>query len=84
MSKVTTYHTGMDIRGALAGGDARLRFIGGAITVDGKTLVRVKSIRRFLEGMLAEGKEVLPFGDCDNWDWEKGCPGHVESEAVDE
>jgi hypothetical protein len=33
---------------------------------------------------LKAGKEVIPYGKCDRWDWENGCPGHEEVEEPSE
>jgi len=35
-----------------------------------------KEIRSELAKALSEGKEVLPMGDCDNFDFKTGCRGH--------
>ena len=48
----------------------------GAITVDGKALTTVREIRKFLADQLAKGRELLPCGDCEGFDYKTGCPGH--------
>jgi hypothetical protein len=32
--------------------------------------------KRELLNQLAMGRKVLPIGDCDNFSYETGCPGH--------
>jgi hypothetical protein len=40
-------------------------------------------VRDWLRLQLAQGKRVLPVGDCDNFDYQTGCKGHpIESTAV--
>ena len=48
----------------------------GCIEVDGHQLNTVKEIREFLQSQLDIGREVLPMGNCDNFDYQKGCLGH--------
>lgn len=48
----------------------------GCITVDGRTLQTVAEIRAFLREQKKMGRRVLPVGDCDNFDYQKGCLGH--------
>ena len=63
------------------GGIKNARLLKGYITVDGRTLNTVKEIRAFLYEQKAMGRELLPIGDCDNFDYQKGCLGHqVEDE----
>lgn len=45
----------------------------------GKTVPPLEA-RDYLYDCLAEGKEVLPFGECDNFDYKKGCRGHESEE----
>ena len=69
-------HIHLDIKGGIQNA-ATLK---GAITVDGKTLMTVKEIRAFLREQLALGRKVLPMGDCDNFDHQTGCKGHIKEE----
>jgi len=52
----------------------------GAITDDyGETLTRGYEIRAFWMDQLAQGREVVPFGEeCEGFDYKKGCPGHED------
>ncbi len=42
---------------------------------DGRPMTN-KEFRAYLMKAAFEGKEVLPMGDCDNFDDKKGCLGH--------
>jgi len=63
-----------------SGGIKNAASLKGVITVDGRTLTKVKEIREFLEYQLAMDHEVLPMGDCDDFDYKTGCRGHVIEE----
>lgn len=67
------HHMQIDVRGAL-------RNPGGykdCIEVDGRKLTQTKEIVQFFKYCLAEGKNFLPCGDCDGFDFVNGgCPGH--------
>lgn len=68
---------------SIDGGIKNARMLKGCITTDdGRTLQTVAEIREFLYGQKALGRRVLPMGDCDNFDYIKGCLGHkVEDNA---
>ena len=66
-------HCCLDIRDGMM----NARMLKGVITVDGHTLTTVKEIRSFLQKQLDMGRRVLPMGDCDNFDYQTGCKGHV-------
>ena len=66
-------HCCLDIKGGMK----NARMLKGVITVDGHTLNTVKEIRGFLQEQLDMGRKVLPMGDCDNFDYQTGCKGHV-------
>lgn len=70
-------HMALNIDGAIK----NAQMLKGCITVDGRVLNTVEEIRHFLYQQKAMGREVLPIGDCDNFDYKKGCLGHqVEDE----
>lgn len=73
-----TIHLSLSIRGALASGYSGLKNWRGAITVDGKTLQTVQEIQEFFFDQLAMGRELLPFGESDNFDYKTGCKGHSQ------
>ena len=68
----TKHHMCLEISGAIKNPQM---FIGN-ITVDGKTLYSVPEIVNFFQSQLDMGRRVLPCGDCDNFDYQKGCLGH--------
>ena len=70
-------HLSLDIDGGIQ----NARLLKGCITVDGRVLNTVKEIRAFLYEQKAMGRKVLTMGDCENFDYQKGCIGHqVEDE----
>jgi hypothetical protein len=49
----------------------------GCLTDDnGKVITNGRLIREYFLDELSKGKEVLPMGKCDNFDFKKGCLGH--------
>ena len=70
-------HCCLDIKGGIM----NARMLKGVITVDGHTLNTVKEISGFLQEQLDMGRRVLPMGDCDNFDYQTGCKGHVVEES---
>ena len=68
----TLIHCCLDI----SGGIKHAKELCGCITVDGKTLRTTAEVKNFLKGQLDMGRRVLPMGDCDNFDYQKGCLGH--------
>ena len=50
------------------------------ITEDGKRMTADEAFDALLDE-LTKGNEVLPMGDCDNFDFKKGCMGHPVEEG---
>lgn len=46
---------------------------------DGSNCTHNEAIE-YLEQCRDEGKRVIPLGECDNFDYQTGCRGHVKSE----
>lgn len=70
-------HMCLNIEGAIR----NAKDLKGCITTDdGKVLNTVAEIREFMRGQLAMGRKVLPIGDCDNFDYQTGCKGHIIGE----
>lgn len=67
----------------ISGGIRNAKMLKGCITVDGHTLNTVKEIRSFLQEQLNMGRKVLPMGDCDNFDYQAGCRGHIVEDTED-
>ena len=69
----TLHHMSLDIAGALR----RAKDLRNCITVGGKLLTTEKQVKQFLEYQLSLGRKVLPFGECEGFDYITGCPGHI-------
>jgi len=67
-------HFCMSVRGAL-----RNRNFGGMNHNDGKPMTEYEAFETLCDE-LAQGHEVVPMGDCDNFDFKKGCLGHEVEE----
>ncbi len=74
MSRIT--HLCLSVRGALAWSKSQMKRMASSIAVDGKQLKTAEEVRNFLLDQLAQGHEMIPFGECDNFDWKTGCRGH--------
>lgn len=44
---------------------------------DGSKFRDGQELKNTFIDLLASGKRVIPTGDCDNFDYQKGCQGHV-------
>ena len=64
----------------ISGGIRNAKDLRGCITVDGRTLRTTAEVKNFLQGQLDMGRRVLPCGNCDNFDYQKGCLGHDVAE----
>lgn len=73
-----TVHICIDLRGALTNWhDSEWR---NCVTDKGRTLTPKEVQAAFLDE-LAKGRRVIPFGECDNFDYQTGCKGHPVEEA---
>lgn len=70
-------HVCLDIEGGIR----NAKDLKGCIIVDGKKLMTVDEVKHFLREQLTMGRRVLPMGDCDNFDYQTGCKGHVIEDA---
>lgn len=70
-------HLDLDIRGAMR----RPQNWVDTITVNGKLLTSPAEVKAFFQQQLDMGRELLPFGDCDNFDYQKGCLGHKKEDT---
>lgn len=60
-----------------SGGIQNAKSLKGCITLDdGRVLDTVKEVKQFLREEIKKGHEVLPCGDCNNFDYKTGCKGH--------
>ena len=79
--KTRTMHFAQSVRGALRNWDKRmLKRMASAFVVDGRPLQTADELREFLMDCLAAGKELLPCGPCEGFDYKTGCPGHEVEE----
>lgn len=72
-----TVHMCMDVRGALHNWSDR-EMQGVFTDADGKPL-SIREAKEFLMDEIAKGHRVIPIGDCDQFDFQTGCPGHITS-----
>lgn len=71
------HHMCLDLQGTIR----NAKFMKGCITLDnGYTLQTVAEIRQWCKEQIAMGRRVVPCGDCDNFDYQKGCRGHLIEE----
>jgi hypothetical protein len=78
-------HMSLSVRGMLCKTDRELRKDMKWIThEDGTPFASVHELRNEFFDTLAKGIEVLPMGDCDNFDPKTGCRGHEIPEPATE
>jgi hypothetical protein len=77
-SEMSIRHIRISVRGALSRTPRQLQQNwSGAITDDaGKVLQSGAEIQSFFMDQLALGREFIPMGQCDGFDFKTGCPGH--------
>lgn len=82
MSK--TIHSCLDIAGYLELGKNNPTEIFGSIfnNPDGSNMHPLEA-KRVLEESLAIGRKVLPFGHCEGFSYQTGCPGHEYEPEID-
>lgn len=79
-------HMRISVRGSLRRSIRELEQAwSGAITDDaGKVLTTGLEIQSFFMDQLAQGREYLPMGECEGFDYKTGCPGHASNELPDD
>lgn len=50
---------------------------------DGTRYQSINDLKSAFFDELAKGHEVIPLGECDNFDWKTGCKGHPVTRAAD-
>ena len=70
-------HMCADIRGML-NNHSRKGSLKGVFKDDAGNKVSDEDAREYLYDCLAKGWQVIPFGDCDNFDYQTGCKGHSD------
>lgn len=66
------YHIHINIKGAMRNAEEYI----GVVIVDGKKLQTVEEVKQFFQSQLDLGRRILPVGECDNFDYQRGCRGH--------
>ena len=75
-------HMGLSVRGALRWGKREMKSALKWMTTDGKRFGSIEELREALMDQIAQGHEVLPYGEpCENWDWKEGCQCHKKQEG---
>lgn len=80
-------HMALSIRGAIANGAYKKEMVGNCKDAATGRLLTSDEILQCLQEHLKQGHEVIPYSQCDNWDWKKGCQGHAHTaleKAVEE
>ena len=70
-----TIHMCADIRGMLENYTRKCSLNGVFKDDDGRSLTHEEA-RNYLYDCLTKGWKVIPYGDCDNFDYQTGCKGH--------
>jgi hypothetical protein len=82
----TDTHMCLSIRGALRNGVWKKRsswsLVGACKKADG-TLMTEGEIFNELCDQLAQGHEVIPYGECPNFDWKVGCQCGMKTDEID-
>lgn len=73
MSRTT--HMCLSVRGFLKNAKFPHDYRGMFKHDDGRSMPPEEA-RDFLFDQIKQGREVIPFGDCDNFDYSRGCLGH--------
>ena len=71
-----TFHLCLDVRGAMR---APKRMLASMCLHDDGRRMTADEAWNALASALAEGKERLPIGDCDDFDFKTGCRGHPKA-----
>jgi hypothetical protein len=79
----TTYHVAQSVRGALTNWTAKdWRKNAKWITHNDGTPHTAASLKQAFLDELAKGHEVIPCGECDNFDFKTGCRGHPSTKPA--
>lgn len=74
-------HVFLDVKGALTNWDDKL--LASCVAHDDGSPMTAREAKAFLLEELAQGHELIPMAECDNFDWKKGCLGHqIPDEAA--
>ena len=77
------YHMCQSIRGALDMNPLDFYWTWkGVVTNDDGHVLSAKEVREYFYDELSKGHEVIPFEECDNFDFKKGCKGHKDDHEI--
>jgi hypothetical protein len=76
---VSTWHMAVDVRGMLT---KPLRQFKGMLKHDDGRTMTPHEAREALLDELSKGRDFLPYGKCDNFDYKSGCLGHGTAELL--
>ena len=75
--RVTIRHMCVDVEGAILNlSRSRARMAGGYRHDDGRPMTREEAISALIREA-AQGRSVIPMGDCIDFDYQTGCRGHA-------
>ena len=74
-------HVCMSVRGALNWNKAELKRNARAMSDKDGNPMTPDAVRSALMDELAQGHEVIPLGECDNFDFKTGCKGHEDKDS---
>lgn len=70
------HHLSLSVRGALT--NWTKKDMGRLLQHDDRRTMTASEAREALLEELSKGHEVVPMGECNNFDFKKGCLGHEE------
>jgi hypothetical protein len=79
---IAQQHMCLSIKGALNNAKYKKNHTKSYADNDDGSPMTYGELKEFLTQSLAEGKRVLPMGDCDNFDYQTGCRGHGRWQLV--
>ena len=74
------YHLCLDLRGALANWSKSE--LASCLTHDDGRRMTAREAKMALMDELSKGRKVIPCAPCDNFDYQTGCRGHEEDQAL--
>lgn len=80
--KTQSFHMCLSVRGALNWPKKELNNATKWITRKDGTKFTPAGLRDMFMDLLSKGNEVIPIGECDNFDPKTGCRGHNEPEEL--
>jgi hypothetical protein len=82
MEQGKSYHMHLSLRGALNWPKPQFKKLLKGITKADGSRFTSEELREAFYDDIAAGKEVVPVGECDNFDFKTGCLGHPVAESI--